>query len=113
MPSGLELEEQLAFIALKYVYTAFRSGKITEARGREEKGRILRICDQIRSARNFWGKYVDYHAAVFNALEAPADEFFLTGDPAAAEKALRILYGLEKPGIDERPDREKTGPDGA
>lgn len=98
MPEDLPLEEQAAFQALRYLYQAYRSGVITKENAAREKGQIIYQTQMMRRQRDMWGKVCDQHARMYKEIEAPADEFFLTKDVAAAEKALRIVYGLRAEG---------------
>ncbi len=95
VPDGLPLEERLAYLALRNLHKAFRAGAVTKEEATEEKTEIFSTCHQIREARVAWGMIADRHAVMWKKIEGPASEFFKTKDPAKAEEALLILYGLE------------------
>lgn len=99
MPEGLKLHEQMAFLAMRYIYLSYYAEKLTQEQAREEKQRVRKVYDEAKKKFELEKKLIDYHVKQVRATEWIMCEVRKNPTPENAIRLCNIIDGLEKVNI--------------
>lgn len=99
MPEGLKLHEQMAFLAMRYIYLSYYAEKITQGQASEEKQKVRREYEKAEKNLKIQQKYIDYHVKQTTATEWIMREVRKNPTPENAIRLCNIIDGLEKVNI--------------
>lgn len=100
MPESLKLHEQMAFLAMRYIYLSYYAEKITQEQASEEKQKVRKVYDEAKKKFELEEKLIDYHVKHVRATEWIMREVRKNPTAENAIRLCNVLDGIERPNID-------------
>ena len=93
MPDGLSQAGNKAFLALRWLYRAYRHGDIVRDRAKKEKEKIIREYNYDRS----FERNAIYTAEFFKAISRAVSAYRKERTTENADRLVDIIDGIERP----------------
>lgn len=94
MPDGLDLPDQLAFLALRTLYAQYHDGKIDRETARAEKGRIAYRRDTWARALGNAQERARSSAELYRRAEGAANRYAKERTLENADALYKAVYGV-------------------
>lgn len=96
MPEGLPLADQMAYTALRNIYSAYREKRMDREQASWEKRILRRKWEKAKEAEAFDRKLTDYHVRLIRAVERAACACRKDPTPENAVRLCDVIDGLER-----------------
>lgn len=94
MPDGLPPEEQAAYQAMRNLYAAYRTGRVSDLQAMKEKKKIAGAWRRAREQREFSNRMTAHTVNMWKKIEAAAADYRKNRTLETADRLFREIYGL-------------------
>ena len=94
MPDGLALPDQMAYTALRNIYSAYNSKALSREAARLEKRRLVRQYENVKESWAFWEKLSRHHTKILKESEAAKNACRKNPTPENALLLCDVMDGL-------------------
>lgn len=95
LPDGMRQSDNRAYLALRSVYRAFKTGNITRETAVREKMEVAKAWENDK----YFDSLNDYRVEFTKAIEAAASEYRKKRTIDSADRLIKIIDGIERPWV--------------